>query len=72
MARCFVSSIIGVYYNQRKHGLVGTNAIPHIDKWRRYLPLAREYSEEAFNKAIIHLALARALVKRKWDGYKEV
>ena len=65
-------NILGVYYNQKKHGLAGTNAIPHIDKWRRYLPLAKEYSIEAANKAIISLALARAFAKSKWEGYKTV
>jgi len=48
-----VYNIIGVYYNQKKHGLVGSNAIPHIDKWRRYIPLAKEYSLDAANKVII-------------------
>ena len=67
-----IYNTVGVYYNQKKHGLVGTNAIPHIDKWRKFLPIAKEKSFDAFDRALIMFSLERSYVKRKWDGYKEV
>jgi hypothetical protein len=71
-AAFLVYNILGVYYNMKKHGLVGTNAVPHIDKWRKYLPIAKENCIDSFNKAVLTFALARAYVKRKWEGYKQV
>jgi hypothetical protein len=28
-------NIIGIIYNQRKRGIYGTDAIPHIEMWRK-------------------------------------
>jgi hypothetical protein len=70
LALFLVYNITGIIYNQRRHRMYGTNAIPHIDKWRRLPEELQIWSHMALDKVMLGMALARGYAKRKMEGYK--
>lgn len=50
----------------------GIEAVPHIDKWRKFQSILNSILNGALEKAIIGIALARGYVNRKMNGYKEI
>ncbi len=70
-ASFLVYNIAGVYYNTKRHGKRGVEAIPHIDKWRQVPDLLKILYKGALAKAIIGVAFARGYIQSKTKGYKE-
>lgn len=65
-------NVSGMIYNQKRHGLYGVEAIPHIEKWREAPKHINILLYITFDRIMISLTIAKGLAKRKLEGYRKM